>query len=142
MDREVTWKKMEEAAYAIEGGAIFIGTNADPSFPTERGFAPGNGAILQALQVTTGVQPITVGKPEPYLFFQALELLGTSANQTLVLGDRLSTDILGGIKAGLVTALLLTGVTSGYDLQNSDCKPDFVFQDLNELIRSLWKDSF
>jgi len=140
MDRTVTWEMMAEAAYAIERGAFFLGTNSDPSFPTERGFAPGNGAILHALQITTGVHPVIVGKPEPYLFMQALEKLGTRPEETLVLGDRLSTDIEGGIRAGLLTALLLTGVTSAYDLQNSTLKPDFVFENLNDLIRGIWNN--
>jgi 4-nitrophenyl phosphatase len=141
MDRNLTWQKLSEAAYAIQAGALFLGTNSDPSYPTERGFALGTGAILQALQMTTGIQPIVVGKPEPYLFLQALEKLGTRPSETLVLGDRLSTDILGGIRAGLLTALLLTGVTTGYDLQNSSIQPDLVFQDLNDLIRGIWKES-
>ena len=141
MDRNLTWEKLSEAAYAIQEGALFLGTNSDPSYPTERGFALGTGAILQALQMTTGIQPIVVGKPEPYLFLQALEKLGTQPGETLVLGDRLSTDIQGGINAGLQTALLLTGATTGYDLQNSSIQPDFVFQDLNDLLRGIWKES-
>jgi 4-nitrophenyl phosphatase len=141
LDRDVTWEKMAEAAYAIEGGALFLGTNSDPSLPSERGLAPGTGAILHALQITTGIDPITVGKPESYLFSQALEKLGTRPMDTLVLGDRLSTDIQGGIGAGLLTALLMTGATSGFDLQNSEIKPDFVFDNLNDLIRGIWNDS-
>lgn len=139
LDRSVTWDILAEAAYAIEAGAFFLGTNSDTSLPTERGFAPGAGALLHALQATTGVQPITVGKPEPFLFLQSLERLGTKPEATLVIGDRLSTDIQGGIGSGMLTALVLTGVTSGHDLQNSTIKPDFVFEDLNDLIRGLWK---
>ena len=132
---------MAEAAYAIEGGTLFFGTNSDPSLPSERGFAPGTGAILHALQVTTGVEPITFGKPEPYLFTQALEKLGTQPEHTLVLGDRLSTDILGGIRAGLLTALLMTGVTSGHDVQNSNIKPDLIFDSMHDLIREIWHEA-
>jgi 4-nitrophenyl phosphatase len=141
LDRNITWEKMAEAAYAIEAGAFFIGTNPDTSLPTERGFAPGTGAILQALSVATGVDPITLGKPEPYLFIQALKKLGTRKEETLVIGDRLSTDIQGGIGAGLLTALVMTGATSGYDLQNSTIKPDFVFENLNDLLRGIWQEA-
>jgi 4-nitrophenyl phosphatase len=141
MDRNVNWAKMAEAAYAISNGAIFLGTNSDPSFPTERGLAPGNGAILHALQLTTGVNPIVVGKPEPYLFLQAFDRLGTKPDQTLVVGDRLTTDILGGINAGALTALILTGVTSSSDLATSSIQPDFVFETLIALLAELQQGS-
>ncbi|OGO17926.1 MAG: hypothetical protein A2Z14_03065 [Chloroflexi bacterium RBG_16_48_8] len=137
MDRRVNWDKMAEAAYAIANGAIFLGTNSDPSFPTERGFAPGNGAILNALQLTTNVVPIVVGKPEPFLFLHALDHLGTKPEYTLVVGDRLTTDILGGINAGMMTALLLTGVTSPEALAESSIQPDFVYETLDVLVKSL-----
>jgi 4-nitrophenyl phosphatase len=137
MDRKVNWEKMAEAAYAIANGAIFLGTNSDPSYPTERGLAPGNGVIIHALQLTTGKDPIVVGKPEPYLFLQAFDQLGTKPNHTLVVGDRLTTDILGGINAGALTALLLTGVTSIEDLETSSIQPDFVFETLEALVEAL-----
>ncbi len=141
MDRKVSWEKMAEAAYAIANGALFLGTNSDPSFPTERGLAPGNGAILHALQITTGINPLIVGKPEPYLFLQAFDRLGTKPNHTLVIGDRLTTDILGGINAGALTALILTGVTSPDDLAASSIHPDFVFETLDSLIEKLQQET-
>jgi len=138
LDREISWDKLSEAAYAIEYGALFIGTNADLSLPTERGFAPGNGAILQALEVTTGVSPTIVGKPDPHLFQQALEKLSLNAENTLVIGDRLETDILGGIRAGIQTSMVLTGASTLADLERSTFQPDFIYQDLVELRRDLW----
>jgi 4-nitrophenyl phosphatase len=130
IDRQVDWPKLTEAALAIRAGAIFVGTNADPSFPMERGLALGNGAILAAIQNTTGTDPVVIGKPEPHLFTQALERLGTHPDLTLVLGDRLETDILGGRRAGLSTALVLTGVTSQDDLLRASIQPDWIFEDL------------
>lgn len=140
MDRQINWLKMAEAAYAIAKGALFLGTNMDPSFPTERGLAPGNGAILQALQATVSIPPQIVGKPQPDLFRQALEQLGTAAEETLVIGDRIATDIQGGKNAGLPTALMLTGVTSPEELARSALQPDFVFESLDELISQLERD--
>jgi len=137
IDSELTWDKLAEAAYAIEQGALFIGTNPDVSFPTERGEAPGNGATLAALTATTGQQPIVFGKPEPHLFNEALARLGTLPEQTVALGDRLETDILGGTRAGLRTILVLTGVTSRAELEAAELKPDWVFEDLLELGRAL-----
>ncbi len=133
LDREISWHKLSEAAYAIGAGAEFIGTNPDPSFPTERGITIGNGAVLAALGAATGVQPTIIGKPETYLYQFALRKLGTKPDVTLALGDRLDTDILGGIKAGLCTALVLTGVTSRQELENSSYQPDWIFKDLIQL---------
>lgn len=137
LDRQVNWHMLEEAALAIQAGALFVGTNPDLSFPTERGFAPGNGAILAALQAATGAMPVIIGKPEPHLFTQALDRLGTPAQATLALGDRLETDILGGQRAGLPTALLLTGVTRREDLSVSPIKPNWIFEDLPGFIGAL-----
>ncbi len=137
MDRQASWSKLAEAAYALQSGAQFIGTNPDPSFPTERGLAPGNGALLAALERATGLKPTIIGKPEPHLFRQALARLGTPPGHTLVVGDRLETDILGGRQAGLSTALLLTGVTRRDDLAGAPVQPDWVFEDLPSLTRAL-----
>jgi 4-nitrophenyl phosphatase len=133
LDRSVTYARLSEAALAIQAGALFVGTNPDPSFPTPRGLTPGSGAILAALTATTGCQPLVIGKPEPHLFRQALDRLGTEASLTLGVGDRLETDILGGRRAGLTTALVLTGITRREDLPDADVQPDWVFADLLEL---------
>jgi len=140
LDREISWHKLSEAAYAIGAGAVFIGTNPDPSFPTERGITIGNGAMLAAISAATGVQPIIIGKPETYLYQFALRKLGTKPDETLALGDRLDTDILGGIKAGLCTALVLTGVTSRQELENSSIQPDWIFEDLTKLTAKFTAD--
>lgn len=137
MDRKVTWETMAEAALAIEAGAMFVGTNPDPSFPIERGLVPGNGAILAALQATTDVEPKIIGKPETPLFHQAAERIGVHAARIMVLGDRLSTDILGGQRAGMQTGLLLTGVTDREKLEASAIRPDRVFEDLPEVMQAL-----
>jgi 4-nitrophenyl phosphatase len=137
LDRHITWNKLTEACLAIQHGALFIGTNPDRSLPIERGFAPGNGAVLALLETATGVQPKIVGKPEPLLYLQALGRLGTRAMQTLALGDRLETDILGGKRAGMLTALVLTGVTQPKDLEGAATQPDWIFKDLTILCQAL-----
>jgi 4-nitrophenyl phosphatase len=138
LDRKVSWEALSEAVYAIASGALFVGTNSDASFPTERGFAPGNGAILAAIEKTTAVSPLVVGKPEPTLFLEAGAILGIEPKNTLVVGDRLETDIAGGQRAGMVTALVLTGVTAREHLKNSSVNPSFVFEDLAQLSDRLW----
>jgi 4-nitrophenyl phosphatase len=137
MDRKVNWKQLMEATLAIRGGALFVGTNPDTTFPIERGLVPGNGALLAALESATGVRAKVIGKPEPHLFLQAAAYLQTEQDQTLVVGDRLETDILGGQRAGMSTALILTGVTSRDDLASSSIHPDYVFDDLHQLSRAL-----
>lgn len=136
LDMAATWEKLAEASYAISAGARFIGTNPDGSIPTERGNAPGNGALLAAIQAATGKQAEIVGKPAPYLYRMALHRLGTSASQTLAIGDRLDTDILGGKRAGMPTAVVLTGVTRRADLEAHKIQPDWIFEDLPDLIQA------
>lgn len=137
LDRKVTWEKLTEATLAVQAGALFIGTNPDLSLPIERGFAIGTGALLAAVTAVTGVSPIIIGKPEPHLFNQALQRMGTTPEYSLALGDRLETDILGAKNAGMPTVLLLTGVTSRQDLEDSELQPDWVFQNLTELTQAL-----
>ena len=137
MDRDLTWHKMVEAGLAIAAGAAFIGTNPDRTFPTERGLGPGNGAILAALETATGRPPVIVGKPEPPIFHEATSRLAVPPAQTLVVGDRLETDIAGGVHVGMQTALVLTGVTSAADLPGRDIQPDWIFEDLPALLQHL-----
>lgn len=136
-DRHVSWEKLTRAALAIQSGAHFIGTNPDKSFPIEQGQAPGNGAFLAALEATTGVVPFIIGKPEPRLFEQAAARMDLPANHILTVGDRLDTDILGGQRAGMPTALMLSGVTTAEDAAASEIKPDWIFENLPALTHAI-----
>ena len=133
MDRQLTYEKLKTATVAIRQGARFVGTNPDKSFPAEEAIIPGAGAILAAIEAATGVQPTVIGKPEPTLFQMALQRMGATEKETAVIGDRLETDILGGERCGLTTILVLTGISQQQDLEASDIKPDYVFQDLIHL---------
>ena len=137
MDRQLSWAKIVEAGLAIGNGAVFLGTNPDRTFPTERGLGPGNGAILAALQAATGRAPIIVGKPEPHLFIEAMTRMAIPPGEILVVGDRLETDIAGGSRAGMRTALLLTGATRAADLPGAATPPDWTFEDLPALLARL-----
>lgn len=137
LDRRVNWRKLSEATLALRSGALFVGTNPDPTFPNERGLVPGNGALLAALRAASGRDPTIVGKPESHLFRSALAMLGTTPRETVVVGDRLDTDILGGQRAGLRTALVLTGVTRREALTASSATPDWVFDGLPDLMHEL-----
>jgi 4-nitrophenyl phosphatase len=137
LDRSLTYKKLEVASLLIQAGVQFIGTNPDRSFPTSYGLVPGTGAILAALEATTNVKPIIMGKPSPEMYLLALERLKTTASQTLVVGDRLETDILGAQSLGCRTALVLSGVSSEEDVSHWTPAPDFVARDLTRLLEVL-----
>ena len=132
-DRQLTWEKLATAALLIHAGAGFIGTNPDSNFPTERGPVPGSGAQLAALETTTSVAPVVVGKPEPWMYEEALHRMGARPENTAVIGDRLDTDIAGGVRTGLTTVLLLSGISTQADLAASPAKPDLVCADIAEL---------
>lgn len=133
MDRQLTYEKLKTATIAIRQGARFVGANPDKSFPAEEATLPGAGAILAAIVAATDVKPTIIGKPEPTLFQMALQRMGATEKETGVIGDRLETDILGGQRCGLTTILVLTGISQQQDLETSDIKPDYVFQDLIHL---------
>jgi len=137
MDIRLTYEKLRQATLAIRRGARFIGTNPDKTFPAEEGIVPGNGAILAALEAASGVAPTIIGKPERAIFELALKRLGTSPPETAVVGDRLDTDVLGGQRAGLVTILILSGITTPDDLRRSPIRPHFVFQNLKRLLEEM-----
>lgn len=137
-DETLTWQKLAEATLHLNEGALFLATNGDTTLPTERGFTHGNGAILAALTAATGLQPTIVGKPEPFLYQHALRILSTRPEETLVIGDRLETDILGACRAGIPSALLLSGVSTEEDLRKVAYRPTWVLPDLKELTRKLY----
>jgi len=128
-----TWEDMAKATLLIRGGARFIGTNPDRSFPLERGLVPGAGAQLALLEAATDVRPLVMGKPEPVLYEQSMARMGVSPAETLVIGDRLDTDILGGLRLGLPTAMVLSGIHSMEDVRRSFVHPDLIFDDLAAL---------
>ena len=136
-DQQLTWDKLATAALLIHNGASFIGTNPDTNYPTERGPVPGNGAQLAALETTTGITPIVVGKPEPQMYEEALRRMNACPETTAVIGDRLDTDIAGGVQAGLTTMLVLSGIANEADLADSPVKPDIVCADIGELLQ-MW----
>lgn len=137
MDRGLSWDKLATATLNIRAGAGFIGTNPDATLPTERGITHGNGAILAALQTATGVAPVIMGKPEPIMYQLAMARLGSDPAETAALGDRLETDILGAVRAGIRSLLVLSGVTAREQLANSDYQPTWVMRDIAEVTRVL-----
>jgi 4-nitrophenyl phosphatase len=136
VDWNVTYNHFKQAALLIRGGAKFIGTNGDRTFPTPEGIIPGNGSLLALIETATDVKPIVIGKPEPVLYEMSLKRMDARPDQTLVLGDRLETDILGAVRLNLKSALVLSGVTTREELARSDYQPDWVFDDLSDFMKN------
>lgn len=134
MDRLVTYEKLSRATLFIRAGVPFYATNPDKTFPTPEGLVPGAGAIIASVEAATDIRPIYGGKPQPTMIQVALERLSTPALQTLAVGDRLETDILGGFNAGCRTALVLSGVSTLADLESFSPKPDLVVSDVARLV--------
>ena len=133
IDKKISWAKLNTAVINIRAGAKFIGTNPDSTYPTENGIGVGNGAILAAIRVATGVSPLVIGKPETPIYEQALQRLKSNASDALMIGDRLDTDILGAQRAGIATLLLLTGVTTLEMSKTSVIQPDLVLPGLPDV---------
>lgn len=133
-DFELTYNKLRIAALAIRRGAAFVATNGDTTFPTEEGLIPGAGAILAALVAATSVTPEIIGKPSTGMLLQGASLLGTEPAHTVMLGDRLDTDILAGHRANFITIMVLTGVSTMADVAGSDLQPDVLLPDLAPLV--------
>ncbi|AJT40644.1 HAD-IIA family hydrolase [Psychromicrobium lacuslunae] len=134
-DPNLGWADLAEAAYAINAGALWVATNTDLTIPQSRGVAPGNGSLVDAVSNATGTRPSVAGKPQPTMFRLAAERLG--AQRPLVVGDRLDTDILGGNRAQMATALVLTGIDSAWHALTavSAERPNFLLGELAELGR-------
>jgi 4-nitrophenyl phosphatase len=137
LDRKFTFEKLTTATLLIRRGLPFIGTNPDLTFPIPEGQSPGAGSILAALEAAAGVKPTIMGKPESPMYNLALERLGTSPQETLVVGDRLETDILGSQKNNCPCALVLTGVSTAQQGKEWSPPPDIIVDDLETIVNSL-----
>jgi 4-nitrophenyl phosphatase len=133
LTQRVCYEQLASATHLINHGALFIGTNPDPTYPSEFGSMPGAGALLAFVKSATKVNPTVIGKPNTAIFEEALMRLRSSIEDTVMVGDRLSTDIAGAHSAGLRAILLLSGVTQLSDLENSKIQPEWVFEDLQAL---------
>jgi HAD superfamily hydrolase (TIGR01450 family) len=111
LDPRIDYLRLAVAADCVRAGARFIATNRDPVYPTERAIRPGAGSIVAAVEATTGVTPITIGKPEPYLLEEAARAVGREPGEAIMIGDGLGTDIAAARAVGARSVLMLTGVT-------------------------------
>ncbi|TXN27963.1 HAD-IIA family hydrolase [Lacisediminihabitans profunda] len=130
---EVGWTQLAEASFALHTGIPWVATNTDWTIPVARGIAPGNGTLVSAVHSAVGRLPVVAGKPEVAIFEEAVTRFG--ATKTLFLGDRLDTDILGANRAGISSALVLTGIDRAKQVlaADKDSRPTFILEDLRQL---------
>lgn len=139
-DRRVDYAKLRTAAVLVQRGARLVATNADPSYPAPDGLVwPGAGAILAAVEATTGAVAEVVGKPYPPLFRAALARSG--GHRPLVVGDRLDTDIAGAAALGWDSLLVLTGVATRVDLADASSAPTYVGRDVGALFEDVPREN-
>lgn len=133
-DRSFDFDKLNTAFQALKRGARFLATNSDATAPTRDGEIPDAGAVIGALEACSQrrVEQV-VGKPSAFMAERALERLGSAPGQTLMVGDRIETDVVMGHRAGMATALVLTGVSRAEALAKSPVQPDFVLQSVRQL---------
>ncbi|AKA96585.1 HAD-IIA family hydrolase [Corynebacterium ulcerans] len=133
---ETGWAELSEAAMSIRNGARYFASNLDSTLPTERGLCVGNGSMVAAIVNATGVHPVSAGKPGAAMFNVAAQRLGVSA--PLAIGDRLNTDIAGGVAADMATLHVMTGVSRHWDLLRAipSERPTYLGLNLSDLFAS------
>jgi 4-nitrophenyl phosphatase len=134
IDRNINFEKISEATLLVHAGIPFYATNTDRTFPTPRGEIPGAGAWLSVITYATGIEPIVAGKPLPFMMELSLEILGTTKEETLIVGDRLETDIAAGQAVGCPTAAVLSGVSSKEQVDAWMPSPTIIAENLSELV--------
>jgi NagD protein len=130
---EYDYAKIIEATLLIQEGAKFIATNQDLTGPSLRGPVPACGALVAPIEKVTGVSPYFLGKPNPVMMFLARKKLGVHSANCFMIGDRMDTDIMGGLESGMTTCLVLSGVTSKEIMNQFPYQPDYVFNNLGEI---------
>lgn len=136
-DTELTFQKLEDACILLGQNVPYIATNPDWVCPMSYGFVPDCGSVCEMLYRATGRRPVVIGKPEPLMPQLAMLESGISAQETLLIGDRIYTDIASGANALIDTLLVLSGETKEEDLPDARPQPSFVLPDVAALLRIL-----
>ena len=132
--RSYSFERIARAIQLIAGGARFIATNPDPTGPSPSGLLPATGSVAALITRATGVDPYFVGKPNPLMMRSALNAIDAHSETTVMVGDRMDTDVVAGIEAGLETVLVLTGVTSRRDVDRFPYRPSRIVESVADLV--------
>ena len=136
-DTELTYRKLVDASILLGRGVTYLATNPDWVCPTEFGYVPDCGSIAQALEHATGRLPLFLGKPEPEIALLAMEKKGAGREETMLIGDRIYTDIACGKNAGILSVLVFSGETTPRIMEESEVKPDIAIQGIEDILFSL-----
>ena len=137
LDRRFDYKKLTRAVLAVRAGAPFFAINRDALLPVAGSFVPGCGTMVAAIEAGSQVKPEVIGKPRPTLLQEAMRLLDSQPDETVMIGDGLDIDILGGKAAGTHTLLVLSGKDTRESLAKSSIKPDHVYENLAAVMKDL-----
>ena len=135
--RTYSFERLEKAVRLVLGGARLIGTNPDLTGPTENGIVPATGSLIAPIELSTGSKAYFIGKPNPFMMRRAVKRLDAMSRETVIIGDRMDTDIIAGVEAEVDTVLVLSGVTKKEDLPRFAYTPKFVMSGLTELTAAL-----
>lgn len=127
------FETLKTAVRLIQNGAKFIGTNPDMLDPTEHGIEPACGTILAAIEAASGKKPYIIGKPNSLMMMMAAKKLGVHPEESVMIGDRMDTDIVGGMEAGMKTCLVLSGVSKTEDIDEFPYNPDYIFNSVADI---------
>lgn len=132
---------IQKAVNLVLGGAKLIGTNPDISGPMENGIAPACRALVAPIEMVAARSAYFVGKPNPLMMRTGLKILGCNREETVIIGDRMDTDIIAGIESEIETVLVLSGVTSMETMKNFPYRPDYVLNGVGEIVSLADNDS-
>ncbi len=136
-DNELTFQKLEDACILLNRGITYLATNPDWVCPTAFGYVPDCGSVCEMLYRATGKRPYFIGKPEPAMALLAMQQCGATPADTVMIGDRLYTDIACGINAGIDSVLVFSGETTRADLETSDIQPTYTAESIKEILSCL-----
>jgi NagD protein len=135
--RSYSLGRITQAIRLIDAGARFIATNPDPAGPTPAGIVPATGAVAALISRATGVDPYYVGKPNPLMMREALRAIDAHSEDTTMVGDRMDTDVIAGIEAGMRTVLVLTGITTRELAERFPYRPSLIVDSIADLLDGL-----
>ncbi|MGB6406662.1 MAG: TIGR01457 family HAD-type hydrolase [Planococcus donghaensis] len=131
LDRSITYDKLATACLEVRKGAVFLSTNKDLAFPSEKGFLPGNGAITRLVSASTGIDPVFIGKPEIHMLETIQHETGFEKSEMVMIGDNYDTDIQAGIRFGIDTIHVNTGVSSTETVMEKEQPPTHTVENLS-----------
>jgi NagD protein len=133
--RTYNFEKIEKAVQLVAKGAKLLGTNPDKTGPTEKGIMPATGALAVPIEIATGKKAYYIGKPNPLMMTHAMKKLNIAPEDTIIIGDRMDTDIVAGIESEIDTILVLSGVTNEENISNFSYRPKYIYSNIGEIIK-------